>query len=152
MYSSWKPTSSVLFKYQVIYASVFPVSEIIFPLLFCQWSSFPWGLPFSHRSVVFEPRCPAAGPFSCFHMSGFPLWNDSVRLLPCLCMEESCMLLVCTCTAQGAKGTRSNSPRTHPAIPGDSPSEAAILPPMWSVTGIFLLLHELTNWPFPESR
>lgn len=36
-------------------------------------------------------------------------------------------------------------------LAGSSHSPTTILTPTWSGAWIFLLLHELTNWPFPES-
>lgn len=106
------------------------------------------------RSGVFELRSPAAGPFSCFHMSGFQVWNDSVGLLPRTWRRTAwCGPAYLHLHSTGSKVhqiqfTQDSSFNPQEILPG----EAVIFPPMWSVTGIFLLLQKLTNWPFPESR
>lgn len=106
------------------------------------------------RSVVFELRAPAAGPFSCFHMSGFHVWNDSVGLLACAWRGTAwCRPAYLRLHSTESKVNQIQFTQDSSFNPQEIPSgEAAILPPMWSVTWIFLLLHKLTNWPFPESR
>lgn len=47
--------------------------------------------------------------------------------------------------------TPGHFPSLGPGLAGSSHSPTTILTPPWSGAGIFLLLHELTNWPFPES-
>lgn len=58
---------------------------------------------------------------------------------------------VCTGTAQGAEWIQLLLQTTDFPILG---LEATILPPpiSWFRAGIFLLLYNLTHWPFPESR
>lgn len=106
------------------------------------------------RSVVFELRPPAAEPFSCFHMSGFQVWNESVGLLPCAWRRAAWYRpAYLHLHSTGSKVHQIQFTQDSSFCPQEIPSgEEVILPPMWSITGIFLLLHKLTNWPFPESR
>lgn len=105
------------------------------------------------RSVVFELRSPAAGPFRCFHMSGFQVWNDSVGLLPCAWRTAWHRPAYFRLHSTGSKVHQIQFTQDSYFIPQEIPSGGeAIPPPTWSITGIFLFLHKLTNWPFPESR